>query len=656
MSRVRRWLLAGAVLAAVLAAGGALGFVTGRRWPITRLEHLKVRLFGESYGEWRVAAKSDLNRYEVMKVVRGDSMYLFSGFFTDEQKATARVEMLDLASGNWIRKHDMPQALTHTAPVVIRDTAWFVAGFEGDHPGPATTRVWRYSLANDEWSAGPAVPEARGGGGLVAVGDTLHYFGGWLADRNTDAAEHWTLVIGDSAWRAAAPMPMPRGHLTAAVAAGQIFVIGGVLGHDPVPIDVAEVHRFDLATGTWASRASLPFPLSHVEPATESYGEWIITAGGRSREDGRENVDDVLGYNTATDRWVHLARTPKPFLGGVTAIVGDTLYAGLGAIRGSDPDNPLIWRTTLRNQWRQLDSLPTPLGEVAGGVINGKLYLVGEGNPGTAVYDIAAGRWEPAGSVRNRPASGNHHAAEVVGGKLYLLGGFGRNAEGLLQVFDPVIDRWSLGPAMPFATGAAASALIDGKIYVAGGIVGNTTTEQAAVFDVATQQWTALAPMPRPRNHAASGTDGKRFYVFGGRGPGSGDSNVVANGFDDVQIFDPETGKWAVSDGTPGAPLPLPQARGGTGKAVWLNGEFWVIGGETATGAGAARGGTYNRVDLYDPVQNRWRRGEPLPTPRHGVFPVTDARMVWVAGGGTTAGGSESTRLEMIWPRRATVP
>lgn len=57
-----------------------------------------------------------------------------------------------------------------------------------------------------------------------------------------------------------------------------------------------------------------------------------------------------------------------------------------------------------------------------------------------------------------------------------------------------------------------------------------------------------------------------------------------------------------MSDGSPQAPLALPQARGGMGKAVFLDGEFWVFGGETLNGAGANPRGTYDRVDIYDPV------------------------------------------------------
>ncbi|MES2304699.1 MAG: kelch repeat-containing protein [Gemmatimonadota bacterium] len=652
MRGIRRGLLILAGVCVVLLLGSAAGFVVGRRWPLARLERARARFFGKPPEGWSIVARTDLNRYEVMRLQHGSSLFLFSGFYTDDQKVTARVEALDLLNGVWTRKRDIPQPLTHTAPIVVRDTAWFVGGFEGNHPGPATTRVWRYAINDDSWSNGPPLPAARGGGGLVAVGDTLHFFGGWLPDRNTDSPDHWTLVIGDSAWRSAAPLPLPRGHLSGGLLSGAIYAIGGVLGHDPVPIDVDAVHRFNPATQQWDSAPALPFPVSHTEPSTTFYDGHLLMVGGRSRGSGRENIDDILAFDPALGRWLHLGRTPKPFLGGIAATIGDTLYAGLGASRGADPDNPIVWRTTLRNRWRRADSLLVPLGEVAGGIIDGRLYLVGEGDRSTAVYDIAAGRWQ-SGAVQERPAAGNHHAAEVVDGNLYLLGGLGRDAEGRVQIYDPVRNRWRLGPSIPFAAGSSSSAYINGRIYVAGGIVGKTTTANAAVLDIASGNWSTIKSMPRPRNHAAGGTDGRRFYVFGGRGPGSGDSNAVANGFNDVQIYDPESGTWSVSDGSPGAPQPMPQGRGGAGKAVWLDGEFWVIGGETLTGAGASKQGTYARVDIYDPVRNQWRMGAGLPTPRHGIFPLSYGGMIFVAGGGSVAGGSESNVFEIIWPRKA---
>ena len=282
--------------------------------------------------------------------------------------------------------------------------------------------------------------------------------------------------------------------------------------------------------------------------------------------------------------------------------------------------------------------MPVALGEVAAGVINGRIYVVGEGDGATLVYKSGNGEW--SSRAARRPFQGHHHAAEVYRGKLYLIGGLGSGA-GKVQIYDPATKTWTPGADMPFAAGSVSTALIRGKIYVAGGIVGSRTTDQVARYNPETNKWKMLAPMPFGRNHAASGTDGKKFYVFGGRGPGSGDANFVANGFDTVQQYNPATNKWKLRS-------PLPQARGGMGKAVFVNGEFYVMGGETSTGAGANEHRVYDRVDVYNPRTNKWRKGRDLLAARHGIFPVLvgdDA--IWIPGGGVHAGGSQSNILEV---------
>jgi len=291
--------------------------------------------------------------------------------------------------------------------------------------------------------------------------------------------------------------------------------------------------------------------------------------------------------------------------------------------------------------------MPSALGEVAGGVINGVLYLVGHSNSATFAYDLGQHVW--FNDLPARPFAGDHHAAEVVNGKLYLFGGIGAGSEGKAQIFDPYTELWTLGPNIPFATGSASTALINGKVYLAGGIVGGTTVANAAVFNPVTNSWTSIAPMPQGRNHAAAGTDGLLFFVFGGRGPGSGDGNAVAEGFNDTQIYNPATNSW-VSSSDPGSTLaPLPQKRGGMGKAAFLGGEFYVMGGETtSSGTGQVDGNVYNRVDVYNPLTNSWRLDSVLPTARHGIFPLAYDGKIFVAGGGITAGHSESDVLEVF--------
>jgi N-acetylneuraminic acid mutarotase len=154
-------------------------------------------------------------------------------------------------------------------------------------------------------------------------------------------------------------------------------------------------------------------------------------------------------------------------------------------------------------------------------------------------------------------------------------------------------------------------------------------------------RWTLLASMPRPVNHAAGATDGRRFWIFGGRG---GD-NVVSNGYDTVQVYDSVTATWATSFGSI---APLPQARGGMGRAIYLNDEFYVMGGETATGAGATAANVYARVDVYNPATNTWRRTRDMGVARHGIYPVEDEGRIYVACGGDKVAASKTPVMEIL--------
>jgi hypothetical protein len=85
------------------------------------------------------------------------------------------------------------------------------------------------------------------------------------------------------------------------------------------------------------------------------------------------------------------------------------------------------------------------------------------------------------------------------------------------------------------------------------------------------------------------------------------------------------------------------------GKAVYFGREFYVMGGETtASGTGQVAGNVYNRVDVYNPVTRTWRLDSPMPTARHGIFPVLLDWDIYVAAGGVQAGGSVSAVVEIL--------
>jgi N-acetylneuraminic acid mutarotase len=299
--------------------------------------------------------------------------------------------------------------------------------------------------------------------------------------------------------------------------------------------------------------------------------------------------------------------------------------------------------------WTRGTNMPVAMAEVASAVVGDRLFVIGSNDASTLAYDITNKQWLPTATYAPRPFFGDHHGIEVLDGKLYVIGGL-LSAAGKVQIFDPVANVWSIGADMPWDGGSVSTAMIGGKIYAAGGVIGSTatnyqgtgSTNQAAVYDPAANTWTSIAPMPQGRHHTAAATDGTRFWIFGGRVG----QNVLANGTSDVQVYDPATNMWTTNlTSTTLKAMPFP--RSGMGKAAYLNGEFYVMGGETLNGAGAVKQ-VYSRVDIYTSLTNAWRTGPNMLTGRHGLFPVVIGSQIWVAGGGDKVGVSASALLEIL--------
>lgn len=182
----------------------------------------------------------------------------------------------------------------------------------------------------------------------------------------------------------------------------------------------------------------------------------------------------------------------------------------------------------------------------------------------TLVFDFEAKKWEDPPLRSKRPYPGNHHCAEVDGRKLIILGGLTLGAtKG--QVYDFDADTWEEF-SMPYEAGSASSALINKTIHYCGGIqesIKDTVStcyslDISKPFDTWSASWVKIPDMPYGINHAAHCTDGKRFYVIGGRKG----RNRPGPSFTYNQVYDPATNTWD------GQLKPLPIARGGMGKCV----------------------------------------------------------------------------------------
>jgi N-acetylneuraminic acid mutarotase len=140
-------------------------------------------------------------------------------------------------------------------------------------------------------------------------------------------------------------------------------------------------------------------------------------------------------------------------------------------------------------------------------------------------------------------------------------------------------------------------------------------------YDVVYDRWTTKASMPTARHHAASAVVNGKLYVIAGRVAGiSPTVNVNAN-----EMYDPEKNKWILLE-------PMPSKRSGIAAATAKKSTFDTIGIYVFGGEEPSK--TFNNNERYDIETNKWITEVPMPTSRHGLGAASVQNKIYVIGGG----------------------
>jgi hypothetical protein len=156
-------------------------------------------------------------------------------------------------------------------------------------------------------------------------------------------------------------------------------------------------------------------------------------------------------------------------------------------------------------------------------------------------------------------------AAPAPNGLVYVAGGqVGGAASGVVEAYDPVMNKWTAGlRAMPTPRFNLAAALgADGLIYAIGGETDLNSVATVESYDSVSNTWSTKSALPASDDHlaAVSAPDG-RIYALGGR-------------LGTINAYTPATNRWTTV-------TPLSDSRTGVGAAVTPDGHIWAIGGTT---------------------------------------------------------------------------
>jgi N-acetylneuraminic acid mutarotase len=294
--------------------------------------------------------------------------------------------------------------------------------------------------------------------------------------------------------------------------------------------------------------------------------------------------------------------------------------------------------------------LPTQRHEGAYVRIGNLFYLVGgRGNRAVEIFDPATGIWR-GGSPP--PMQLHHFQAIEYDGKIYVMGAMtgGYPAEPpvpLIYIYDPATNQWNVGPAIPEGRhrGGAGVVVHDGLIYIISGIRNGHTDGHVPwvdVFDPRTGNWRQLADAPRSRDHFQAAVIDGRIYVAGGRRSSFATGQTFELTVPEVDVYDLATGQWSTLPATSNIPTP----RAGVSVVV-LQGQLIVIGGESGTQMTA-----HSEVEALDPETGRWTTLPPLQVGRHATQAVVYEGAIYTAAGSRTRGATEIKSQEVFRPGR----
>ena len=300
----------------------------------------------------------------------------------------------------------------------------------------------------------------------------------------------------------------------------------------------------------------------------------------------------------AEDYWTTMEPMPTSRSSLGVAVVKDKIYA-IGGVQ-SDINEEY---DSAKDTWTTKMSMPTARGDFAIAVFQDKIHVIGgltrsgqwtaELTDVNEVYDPATDSWTTKTSI---PVPKAGLSANVVGGKIYLMGGFIQFANGTRQtskenlVYDPIDDSWSTKMPIPTATLDYATAVVDDKIYVISGVsraYSDNLINPTQIYDPKTDTWNQGTPIPYPIEQAAAGaTSGtmapKRIYILGG-----------FTGFywptNKIQVYNSEKNTWSSG-------ADMPTSLFGLGVSV-VNDQLFAIGGCP----GYLQGST-SAVERYTPI------------------------------------------------------
>lgn len=457
-------------------------------------------------------------------------------------------------------------------------TIWVFGGMgsdnrvSGQHEG--------YDPAIDSWKGAQDLPVPVQHAAAVTWEGTPVVLGGWRTEgANAKVATDKVWRVVDAQWMELAPLLQPRAAATAAVVGDRIFVTGGV-DSDGKLVNTTEIYN---GTG-WTLGAPIPTPRQLLGGASD--GKLVYALGGTN---GAADLKTVEAYDPTTDTWTTMPPLPQARSDFGVAVT-DARLVVVGGFAGGQALKSVAALDLTTATWSDMPDMQTPRHGLAVAAVGKTVYAIGGSTGASDSQATSSAESLKLAPRRPQPAA-----------------------------------EWRSLPDAPTARLMTAWTVLDGKIWIAGGIREGETLATVETYDAQTGDWQTQPPLPMPLHHATAAAYQGQVVVIGGT------TDTIAEASNKVFAF--RDGKWAE--------LPsLQHARAAPAAAV-VDDKLVVVGGQDNKQL-------VPQTEVFD--GKSWTQAADMPTPREHLAAVSDGDYVYTLGGRALSADENSPAFERFDP------
>jgi N-acetylneuraminic acid mutarotase len=293
----------------------------------------------------------------------------------------------------------------------------------------------------------------------------------------------------------------------------------------------------------------------------------------------------AIGFLASTShaQWTEIPALPAALNWPMTTEFNGTFYL-FGGVDGSNVASKSIYTYTPGDAaWKKL-SVTSPKAKFGGyaAAANGKIYIVGGMVVSGTSYitDNTTYEFDPVANTfatkKNIPIKIGFFAGAAVSGKIYVINGstspFTTGAgDNLVQIYDPSADAWvSAGTTPSFNNRLSASAVLNGNIYVMGGLNDDGTFSSdvwKGVPSATDITWAQVSSLPDALMQVSGGAAGGKLVFTGGT------NNTPPPNYCTTYVYDETADSWTTSYALPVATFNAGQMFG-TGNDLYFAGGY----------------------------------------------------------------------------------